>query len=319
MRGLRGILALGAVLAAVMHAVPCPAGEIARGWVVPDIAGIPDSEESRMIRLGHDLTVSTSALIGPGAGDPAKHYAGNRLSCQNCHLEGGTKQFGLPFVGVFGDFPQYRAREGQVGTLEDRINGCMTRSLNGRPLPEDSPEMRGFVAYIRFLSGGPGQDGRGAGRIPELDRAADPARGKIVYRRLCATCHGVDGRGKTRVDGRSYEIPPLWGRDSFNDGAGMNRLISAANFIHANMPNGTTWRAPAVSDEDAWDVAAFIISQDRPRKADLEQDFPKRLEKPPDAAYPPFADGLDADLHRYGPFAPIRGKINALRALSNGN
>ncbi len=198
-----------------------------------------------MIRLGRDLTVATYAHIGPRVADRSKRYAGNDLSCQSCHLEAGTKRYGLPFVGVFADFPQYRSREGEVGTLEDRVNGCMTRSMNGRTLPDDSTEMRAFVAYIKFLSTGGKQDGRGSAKLPELDRAADPVHGKAIYAQICVACHGIDGQGKRRpgaVDG--YEFPPLWGRDSFNDGAGMARLIAAANFIHSNMPNGTTWQAP---------------------------------------------------------------------------
>jgi thiosulfate dehydrogenase len=313
MRGRRNVLALVALWVAALPATLGLAGESPAEWSAPDIASLPDDENSQLIRLGHDLTVSTSALIGPGAADPAKRYAGNRLSCQNCHLEAGTKQFGLPFVGVSQDFPQYRAREGRVIGLEERVNGCVTRSLNGRKLPEESREMRGFVAYIAFLSQGPKRNGRGAGMLPELARAADPVRGRIVFEHICATCHGADGQGKKREDdSRFYEFPPLWGPDSFNDGAGMNRLIAAANFIHSNMPNGATWRAPVLGDDDAWDVAAFVIGRDRPHKQGLEEDFPNRLEKPVDAAYPPFADGFDPEGHRFGPFAPIRAAIRAL-------
>jgi len=285
------------------------------GWMVPDIAKLPDDADGQLIRLGRALTVATYAHIGPGVADRSRRYAGNDLSCQSCHLEAGTRRYGLPFVGVYGDFPQYRAREGRIGTIEDRINGCMTRSMNGRALPDDSTEMRAFVAYIRFLSTGGKQDGRGSAKLAELTRPADPVHGKAVYGQTCVACHGADGRGKRRAGAAAgYEFPPLWGRDSFNDGAGMNRLISAAAFIHSNMPNGTNWRAPALSPEESWDVAAYLISQGRPRKADLDQDFPQRLEKPADAAYGPFADGFPADQHRFGPFAPIRAKITELGA-----
>lgn len=123
-------------------------------WVRSRRAGGADT-----VRLGRDLTTETYAHIGPEVADPAKRFAGSDMACQSCHLEAGTKKFGLPFVGVFADFPQYRAREGEVGMLEDRINGCMTRSLNGKALPIDSPEMKAFVAYIEFLS-----DGRPIGR-----------------------------------------------------------------------------------------------------------------------------------------------------------
>jgi thiosulfate dehydrogenase len=115
-------------------------------WVIPDVDKLPSDAWGKLVRLGRDLTTNTYSLIGPETPDPARHFAGNNLSCQSCHLEAGTKKLGLPFVGVFADFPQYRAREGEVGTLEDRINGCMTRSMNGRVLPLDSVEMKAYVA-----------------------------------------------------------------------------------------------------------------------------------------------------------------------------
>ena len=102
---------------------------------------------------GRALTVETYAHIGPEVADPAMRYAGNNLACQSCHLDAGTKAFGLPFVGVFGDFPQYRPREGVVGSIEDRVNGCMARSMNGRVLPYDGPEMRALSGDMQNPSG----------------------------------------------------------------------------------------------------------------------------------------------------------------------
>ena len=128
-------------------------------WTVPDVGSLPPGRWGRHGPFGSGFTTETYAHIGPEVADPAKRFAGSDMACQSCHLEAGTKKFGLPFVGVFADFPQYRAREGEVGMLEDRINGCMTRSLNGKALPIDSPEMKAFVAYIKFLS-----DGRPIGR-----------------------------------------------------------------------------------------------------------------------------------------------------------
>ena len=303
---------------AIPHAA---AAEVATAWSVPDIDKLPNDPWGKLVRLGRDQTVATYARLGPEAADPAKHYAGNNLSCQNCHLEAGTKQFGLPFVGVFADFPQYRGREGKVGSLEDRINGCMERSMNGRALPLDSTEMAAFVAYIKFLSTGvpigAQTSGRGTGDIPKLARAADLTHGKAVFAQTCASCHGLDGQGKRHGpvgDVGGYEFPPLWGPDSFNDGAGMNRLISAANFVHSNMPNGTTWAAPALSADDAWDVAAYFESQPRPARPHLENDFPVRLQKPVDTGYGPYIDGFDRAQHRLGPFGPIEQKIKELKA-----
>lgn len=294
-------------------------------WTVPDIDKLPDDAWGRMVRMGRDLTVETYAHLGPEVTDPSKRFTGSNMACQSCHLEAGTKQYGLPFVGVFADFPQYRAREGEVGTLEDRINGCMTRSMNGRPLPVDSDEMKAFVAYIKFLSTGRPIDGktpgRGSGQMPELLRAADPKAGAAAYAQNCAACHGDGGLGK-RVgaagDGKGYEFPPLWGPDSFNNGAGMARLISAANFIRSNMPNGTTHDAPALTVEEAWDVAAYVLSMDRPKKAGVENDFPVRTEKPADAGYGPYIDGISQEQHKYGPFQVIRDRLKVLKNATPG-
>lgn len=294
-------------------------------WTVPDIDKLPDDAWGRMVRMGRDLTVETYAHLGPEVADPSKRFTGSNMACQSCHLEAGTKQYGLPFVGVFADFPQYRAREGEVGTLEDRINGCMTRSMNGRPLPVDSDEMKAFVAYIKFLSTGRPiggkTPGRGSGNMPELTRAADPKVGAEVYAEICAACHGADGLGK-RVgvvgDGKGYEFPPLWGSGSFNNGAGMARLISAANFIRSNMPNGTTHDAPLLTVEQAWDIAAYLESMDRPKKADVDKDFPVRTEKPADAGYGPYIDGFRQDQHKYGPFQPIRDRLKILNNATPG-
>lgn len=305
--------------AASTLAAPAPAAPAATPWVVPDVDKLPDDDWGRTVRYGRDLITKTATLIGPEVSDPAHRFAGNNLTCQSCHLEAGTKKFGLPFVGVYADFPNYRARSGAVGTLEDRIQGCMVRSMNGKRLPPDGREITAMVAYMKFLSSsrpvGAPTPGRGVGRMPELTRAANPIHGQAIYAQTCAVCHGDHGQGRREGvvgDAKGYAIPPLWGQDSFNDGAGMTRLIGAANFVHNNMPNGTTWQAPAVSTSDAWDVAAYINSQPRPHKAQLDRDFPVRLQKPVDTPYGPYADGLDPAQHRLGPFQPIRSAIKAL-------
>ena len=113
-------------------------------------------------------------------------------------------------------------------------------------------------------------------------------------------------------------IPPLWGPDSFNDGAGMARLITAANFIHFNMPHGTDYLDPQLSPEQAWDVAAYMVSQPRPKKAGLDKDFPDLLDKPVDTPYGPYADGFTQRQHKYGPFAPIREAIARMKAAQPG-
>lgn len=315
--------AVPVVAAAAPIAPAAPPAPALVAWVVPDADKLPDDDWGKTVRHGRDLITSTYALIGPESSDPAHRFSGTNMSCQNCHLEAGTKQFGLPFQGVYADFPNYRARSGAVGTIEDRIQGCMTRSMNGKMLPPGGPEMTAIVSYMKFLSDGRpvGQPtpGRGPGKMPEMSHPADPAHGREVYAQNCVACHGATGLGQ-RVgevgDGKGYTFPPLWGPDSFNDGAGMDRLIGAANFIHNNMPNGTTWQTPMLSDQDAWDVAAFVQAQPRPRKANLDRDYPVALQRPADSGYGPYVDGFSQEQHKLGPFAPIRVKIKAMLMAS---
>jgi thiosulfate dehydrogenase len=290
-------------------------------WSVPQIGALPYDAAGMLIRRGRDLVTATYAHIGPAVADEAKRYAGNNLACSNCHLNAGTKKFGIPLWGLNELFPQYSFEAGKEITIEDRINSCMTRSMNGKPLPLDSEEMKAFVAYIVFLSTGARRGARlsglGEGRMPELKRAADPVRGKAVYETSCAPCHQRDGRGVLRdrqLPNFGYLNPPLWGPDSFNDGAGMATLITIANFVHFNMPNGTSYTRPRVSQQDAWDVGAYVISQPRPKRAGLDKDFPDRLEKPVDIPYGPYADGFSQKQHMYGPFGPIRAAIAKLKA-----
>ncbi|MGY2915778.1 c-type cytochrome [Bradyrhizobium sp. USDA 3262] len=285
-------------------------------WTAPEVGALPNDAFGVQVRRGRDLITATYAHIGPEVADTAKRFAGNNLACSNCHLAAGTKKFGLPIFGLFELFPQYSARLGAEITIEERVNSCMVRSMNGRELPNDSAEMQAIVAYIKFLSSGvaAGQilPGLGAGTMPELKRAADPARGKVIYANSCQSCHNTDGSGIRRslpTTDLGYVMPPLWGPDSFNDGAGMARLITAANFLHFNMPHGADYLNPQLSVEQAWDVAAFVISQSRPKKAGLDRDFPDLLRKPVDTPYGPYADGFSERQHKYGPFAPIRAAI----------
>lgn len=290
-------------------------------WDVPQVNMLPDDDYGRLARYGRSILEATYAHIGPAALDPAMRYAGNNLACGNCHLHAGLKKFGLPLVAASADFPVYSERRGEVATLEERINSCMTRSMNGRPMPSDAKPMRALLTYLKVLSTNIPSDARisggGAGAMPELGRAADPAAGAKIYAAKCADCHGVGGEGLKRNPTDmffGYGVPPLWGDDSFNDGAGMNRLITAANFIHNNMPHGTDWLMPILSVEESWDVAAHMVSQPHPKRPDLDRDFPDLLLKPVDTPYGPYADQFSESQHKYGPFAPIRAEVERLKA-----
>lgn len=280
-------------------------------WPQPDADAMPAGALKDTVLYGRKVFVETYATIGPEVSDPAMRYSGNNLACENCHIDGGKQRYAIPMIGVYGAFPTNMARENSVRTLEDRINGCMERSMNGRALPNDSKEMKAMVAYIQFLStGAPNTlQGRGTPALAQLDRAADPKKGEEAFHNYCAECHGDDGHGMRNGatgDAKGYMYPPLWGPDSFNDGAGMHRLIASAGFIHANMPFGTHYDMPQIPVEDAWDVAAYINSQDRPKMANLDRDYPDRARKPVDAPFPPFNDNFPLEQHRLGPFKPIQ-------------
>jgi thiosulfate dehydrogenase len=309
------------IVAALIAATPVLTyAQTAPVWTVPEIGALPRDTHGLHVREGRDLITATYKYIGPNVADATKRYAGNNLACGNCHLMAGTKKFGIPLFGLFGDFPQYSARSGGEISLEDRINACMTRSMNGRAMPNDAPEMRAIVAYIQFLSSGvpAGRQlpGMGTGKMPELSRPANPVRGQTIYARTCAACHNTDGSGirnSAPSTDLGYMIPPLWGQDSFNDGAGMARLITIANFVHFNMPHGVDYLDPFLSAEDAWDVAAYVVSQPRPHKGGTNKDFPDLLLKPVDAPFGPYADKFSEKVHKYGPFAAIREALTKLK------
>ena len=309
---------------AVAAALPIQAQ--AAAWDVPDPDALPDDAFGRTVRRGRDLIARTSSLIGPDVVDPAMRHAGNGLDCQSCHLQAGTQQFGIPLAGIWGVFPLYIGREDEVRTLEERVNGCMERSMNGRALPVEGPEMKAILTYVRYISApaqvGQSLFGRGAPPLPLPDRAADPERGRLVYAEGCAACHGDDGQGQrleaaeVAETGRRYRFPPVWGPDSYNDGAGMARVITAARFVHANMPLGTTFQSPQLPAADAFDVMAFVNTQPRPHRASLEADFPNRANKPVDAAYPPFVGPFPEEQHRFGPWRPIQDWLKANTATA---
>jgi thiosulfate dehydrogenase len=220
-------------------------------WRPPAIPPAPPSPAE----LGRQLVTRTFDEIGP---DTATPYAGNRLACENCHLEAGTKLSGVPLIGVAATYPKFSARSGRVITLSERIDECMTRSMNGKPLPEASPEKSAFIAYIRSLDG-PAHPQPPA---PPAAQPPDSGRGQEVFERICATCHQPQGQGKRMAEG--YEYPPLWGPDSFNDGAGMDHYERAVGFILRNMPRGIDPMSPKLTLQEAWDVTAFLQTRPRP-------------------------------------------------------
>jgi len=274
-----------------------------------DVSRLDNSPENLIIKYGHELFVNTPNYLGPNNENPEMVFAGNNLSCNNCHLMGGTKPYSMPLIGIIQRFPQYRGRENKIGTIEERINGCFERSMNGQKLPTDSDEMKAMVKYLNFLSRYAPKDGKVKGEgyvnleIP--NRAVDLEHGKKIFETICFACHGPNGQGQKFPESSVYQYPPLWGDDSFNNGAGMNRVLTAAQFIKGNMPFGTDYENVVLTDEEAYDVAGYINSMDRPKKENLEKDFPDLLKKPVSTPYGPYADSFPVEQHKNGPFQPI--------------
>ena len=215
---------------------------------------------------------------------------GGVLDCSSCHLNGGTVAKASPYFGLVSAFPSYNKRAGRVISIEDRLNGCFLRSEAGAPLPADSPEMKAMVAYMGWLKGEKGPDGKIIGRgTSKLDKSLkpDPAHGQRVYAEKCAVCHGKNGEG-TRSAAGDWIFPPLWGDQSFNIGAGMARTWTAAGFVKANMPIAHREFFPqdqgGLSDQDSLDVAEFFTHRPRPDFPPKVNDWPKD-EKPFDARY----------------------------------
>ena len=204
----------------------------------------------------------------------AKAYVGNGLTCSSCHIDAGRTAFAAPFAGLTGVFPEYSARSARVESLAERINDCFLRSMNGKALPADGSEMVGLLAYIAWLSRGvpTGVDVAGRGfRSIAAPAPPDPVRGKALYEAKCRGCHGPDGQGVVGGLG-VYVYPPLWGAQSFNDGAGMARTSVAAAFVQAKMPLGA---GGTLSVQEAYDVAAYFTAQPRPAFARRARDWPQ--------------------------------------------
>jgi len=287
------------------------------------IVGRPATSENDSVpaaataEYGRQLLRKTSALLGPDHENPEMRFTGSRIACASCHLDTGTKPGTLSLFEAASRYPRFSGRDGGTGDLRDRINGCMQRSMNGRPLPRDSIEMIAMESYILSLAdqfAATAESKRTSVEPPafsEPDRAANVDAGEIVFEEKCQICHGTDGAGlmATTDPSDGYVFPPLWGPDSFNDGAGMNRVLTAARFIKARMPFGQ----PDLTDDQAYDVAAYINSQPRPAMQGLDVDYPDRALKPVDSPYPPYADPFPREQHRLGPFGPIREYYEALQ------
>lgn len=287
-------------------------------WIAPDTNSILNNAEGDLIRYGRLLIANTAFYLGPKG---KVSQTTNGMNCQNCHLAAGTRPWGNNYGGVFSTYPKFRERRGAVENVFQRVNDCLERSLNGKALDSNSHEMQAVLAYIKWLGieVPKGQKPKGAGimQLAFLQRAADPQKGKLVYEKKCITCHGMNGQGKMNIDSTTYLYPPLWGEHSYNIGAGLYRLSRFAGYVKNNMPFNATNTNAQLTEEEAWDVAAFVNSQPRPKK-DLIKDWPNISLKPYDHPFGPYTDSFSESQHKYGPFAAIqKAKENLAKKKSS--
>ncbi|MHC0036339.1 c-type cytochrome [Pseudoneobacillus sp. C159] len=255
-----------------------PQGQDAKSdhpYLPPSMDEVPQGEEGELIRLGQKAHNETSSVLDG--------YVGNKLSCASCHANGGVDA-ALDLVGISKTYPQYNPRAGREVTLEDRINGCFKRSMNGKPLPKDSKEMKAMVAYYTFISKNV-PDGTKERPWAKLKRAEGDLTkvnidaGRELYKQACMSCHGEDGGGG--ATGLA-----LWGEESYNIGAGMARIRTAGGFIREYMPKVPTggYEPGSFTDEEAMNIAAYINSMQRTDFPDKIHDWPNG-DAPDDAAY----------------------------------
>lgn len=218
-------------------------------WIPPSRASIPRGPLGDSIERGLRIFDDTALYV--------PQNTSSKVSCGSCHAESGLQPYASPMVGLSSLFPMYNKRAGHVITLRDRVEECFVRSENGKPLAYDSPEMKAIVDYIEWLSTPESSRrpfvGRGLVTLPDLK--PDENRGADIYARQCAGCHGVNGEGTRPM------FPPVWGPQSFNDGAGMNDVRKMAAFVQHNMPQN---RMGSLTAQDAVDVSAYIHSKPRP-------------------------------------------------------
>ncbi len=282
-------------------------------WIIPDTGELANTEEGALIKYGRNLIVNTSFYFGP-KGTIA--HKSNGLNCQNCHLDAGTKLFGNNFSLVATSYPKYKERSASVETIVKKIEDCFERSLNGKAIDSNSREMKAFVAYLRWIGKNVPKnvkpEGSGIEELSFLNKAADTVKGRMVYALKCQSCHGKNGEGVLNAAGTAYTYPALWGMHSYNIGASIYRVSKFASYVKNNMPFGSSYNKQQLSNEDAWNVAAFVNSQPHPFK-DISKDWPKIASKPYDYPFGPYDDNVfTKEQRKYGPFAPIKNYYAAL-------
>jgi thiosulfate dehydrogenase len=256
-------------------------------WQIPldplkePLAG--DAKLTDQIKWGYRIFVDTPR--------EAARFTGGKVACANCHLNAGQRERALPVVGVAGMFPEYNNRAARLISLADRVVDCFLRSENATGRGDDLPspaskEVLAVNAYLAWLARGypvgsnPSWRGRNAipaDKLMPID-AIDIRAGEGIYAERCVSCHGLDGQGVQIGDKKAG---PLWGPDSWNDGAGAARVYTLAGIIRYTMPY---LNPGSLTDEEAQQVAAFINSKPRPEYPFKNRDYPGS-KIPADAVY----------------------------------
>ena len=252
-------------------------------YVLPQDTEILKKPNAEEIIYGKRLLNETKRLL--------PEHVGAEMNCNSCHISQGKVPLGDPYINSFNFYPRVMPRAGKEVDLEMRINGCFKRSMNGKPLDREGPEMKAMIAYMEWLSQKVPQSQRvdiqNAGEV-DTSLVADTERGEKIYYAQCASCHGDNGEGMKDSRG-DIVFPPLWGDESFNIGAGMARTYKAAAFVKYNMPmsvqtKGLWGHGGILNDQDAVDVAEFFTHKPRPDFPDKVNDWPNG-NKPKDARY----------------------------------
>ncbi|WP_050856420.1 c-type cytochrome, partial [Bordetella pertussis] len=262
----------------------------------PAADAIPDNEFGKVVREGEQIFLHTPQR--------AAKFVGNDLTCASCHLDAGRRADSAPMWAAYVLYPAYRAKNGHVNTLAERLQGCFRYSMNGESPPADDPTLVALQSYMYWLASkaptGVKLAGRGYRKLPAPPQKPDYLRGKTAYAQYCAVCHGAEGQGQK--NGRHWVFPALWGEHSFNWGAGMHQIGNAAGFIKANMPLG---QAGLLSDQEAWDVAYFMNAHERPQDPRYQGSVAQTRAKYHDSDDSLY--GMEVNGHLLGSAAPPSG------------
>ncbi|MFQ6709455.1 c-type cytochrome, partial [Bordetella pertussis] len=275
---------------------PALAADAPPAFTPPAADAIPDNEFGKVVREGEQIFLHTPQR--------AAKFVGNDLTCASCHLDAGRRADSAPMWAAYVLYPAYRAKNGHVNTLAERLQGCFRYSMNGESPPADDPTLVALQSYMYWLASkaptGVKLAGRGYRKLPAPPQKPDYLRGKTAYAQYCAVCHGAEGQGQK--NGRHWVFPALWGEHSFNWGAGMHQIGNAAGFIKANMPLG---QAGLLSDQEAWDVAYFMNAHERPQDPRYQGSVAQTRAKYHDSDDSLY--GMEVNGHLLGSAAPPSG------------